>query len=310
MKLLRREDDEKICDDEVEYEPQEKLRNRLQKYKYLKSFIKNDWNVYDSLPDFYQKLFIFEDIERIKKRAKELHKEGVFALENFYVYFVFPKEILSQLPMGNSPFILSSLFKHERKMTLNHCVTKFHNLCESQLQSKQDYTVHAGFRKYRTNILFSNIYPHVSKYKYCKKVDPDPRVWHIASFYQQLYFTPCHSLIFQKNPQSKELGELVMLGTFLNPDPFKVLLKRIVLTGYPFKIKKKHAVVRYMFFNPEDVVYFKKNEVYTKKGLKGKIKESLGTHGLMKTQFNGFIKQNDTVCMNLYKRVFPQFLYK
>lgn len=99
----------------------------------------------------------------------------------------------------------------------------------------------------------------------------------------------------------------MMIGTFLNPDPFKLILKRIILTGYPFKIKKKHAIVRYMFFNPEDVYYYMKNEIYTKKGLKGKIKESLGTHGLFKVLFNGYVKANDTVCMNLYKRVFPKF---
>lgn len=49
------------------------------------------------------------------------------------------------------------------------------------------------------------------------------------------------------------LGQLALLGTFLNPDPFKIILKRIVLTGYPFKVKKKLGIVRYMFFNPEDI---------------------------------------------------------
>lgn len=81
-----------------------------------------------------------------------------------------------------------------------------------------------------------------------------------------------------------------MIGNTLLPDPFKLILKRIIFTGYPFKAKKKTAVVRYMFFNTEDVEYYKKNDVYTKNGLKGKIKESLGTKGLMKCRFNGYVK--------------------
>ncbi len=100
-----------------------------------------------------------------------------------------------------------------------------------------------------------------------------------------------------------------MVGNCLYPDPFKVILKRIILTGYPIKTKKKRAVVRYMFFNPEDIFYYRKNEIYTKFGLRGKIKDSIGTHGVFKAYFNHYVKSNDTICMNLYKRVFPNFIY-
>lgn len=43
--------------------------------------------------------------------------------------------------------------------------------------------------------------------------------------------------------------ELVSTGTFLNPDTTRVIAKRIILTGHPFKVHKKTATVRYMFFN-------------------------------------------------------------
>ena len=39
--------------------------------------------------------------------------------------------------------------------------------------------------------------------------------------------------------------------------------------------------------------------------MRGRIKQSLGDHGLMKCVFNDFIKHSDVVVMPLFRRVFP-----
>mgnify|MGYP002414089069 FL=1 len=116
-----------------------------------------------------------------------------------------------------------------------------------------------------------------------------------------LNFTQNKILVFDISKQ------LIATGTSLDPNPLKIILKRILLTGYPMRTHKKKAVVRYMFFNPQDINYFKPVELFTKNGWRGKIKQSLGSHGLMKCYFNDFMNQDDTVCMPLYKWVIPKW---
>jgi pre-rRNA-processing protein TSR1 len=99
---------------------------------------------------------------------------------------------------------------------------------------------------------------------------------------------------------------LIGTGTSLPPSSSRVIAKRIILTGHPYKIHKKLVTIRYMFFNREDVEWFKALQLWTKRGRSGFIKESLGTHGYFKATFDGKINPQDSVGVSLYKRMWPK----
>ncbi len=64
---------------------------------------------------------------------------------------------------------------------------------------------------------------------------------------------------------------------------------------------------RFLFAPSQDILWFQPVQLRTKHGLVGEIREPLGTKGHFKCSFNDFIKQNDTVCMHLYKRQHPKW---
>lgn len=101
--------------------------------------------------------------------------------------------------------------------------------------------------------------------------------------------------------------QLVATGTLLPPSTNRVIAKRAVLTGHPYKIHKRLVTIRYMFFNDQDVAWFKALQLWTRRGRSGFIKESLGTHGFFKAEFDGKINPQDSVAVSLYKRIWPKW---
>jgi pre-rRNA-processing protein TSR1 len=177
--------------------------------------------------------------------------------------------------------------------------------------SKSTMEFNCGFRRLVVRPTFSmelNAAGKNDKFRYMRFLRKDMNV--IASCYCPFVAQPCKIITFTKQEGLPVNMDVVASGIALPPDPLKVILKRIVLTGYPLRCHKKRATVRYMFFDPKDIKYFRPVELYTQAGLRGRIKASLGTHGLMKCHFNDHIKQSDVVCMPLYRRVYPQWYEK
>jgi len=202
-----------------------------------------------------------------------------------------------------APTVLFSLLKMENKLSVLHFLIQKHATCDQPIPSKEELIFKTGFQSFCGRAIFSQNSANSDKHKY-ERFLPDG-VFTVASVYGPITFQPCPVTVYRK----REDGELqlVATGTLHSVDPNRIIVKRIILTGYPVKVKKRTATVKYMFFDPEDVRWFKPAELVTKHGLTGHIKEPLGTHGLFKTIFNKPIKQHDTVCLNLYKRVFPKF---
>lgn len=211
-------------------------------------------------------------------------------------------------PVGKA-LILSTLFPNEIKLSTMQFKIKRTIENKEIVPSKQLMEFHAGFRRFHCKPIFSaetNPGASSEKLKYHRFLHKQTDAQAIATIYSPIVFAPCKVLCFtEKSLKSGDCSTIVATGIAMAPNPMKCILKRIMLTGYPLRCHKKKATIRYMFFNPTDIKYFKPVELQTRAGLRGRIKAALGTHGLMKCVFNDFIKHSDVVCMPLYRRVFP-----
>ncbi|GAB1859733.1 Pre-rRNA-processing protein TSR1 homolog [Camponotus japonicus] len=296
--------------DEVDT-PQDILaKTRFQKYRGLESFRTSPWDPKENLPIDYSRIIEFADYDRRRKRIyKECEDIEDAVLPGRYVtldVINVSREIFKTFAtVTNQPLIVVGLLPYEHKMSLLNVVLKHSNNYTLPIKSKERLVFQCGFRRFTACPIFSQ-HTNGSKHKYERYFHPDNTV--VASMYAPVTFSPCPVLCYIEN-QSGEL-KLIATGNVLSCNPNRIVLKRVVLSGHPYKVNKRSVVVRFMFFNREDIEWFKPIQLRTKYGRRGHIKESLGTHGHMKCIFNGQLKSQDTILMNLYKRVFPKWTYE
>jgi pre-rRNA-processing protein TSR1 len=287
--------------DEVDTPLDMPARERFSKYRGLANMSQGTWDPDEDLPREYANIFNIDNIKNLYKLAvRKAHEEGM-KIYGSYVKITlknFNNDDLKYLS-NDTPLILSTLLQHERKLCVMHYKICLNIEYLEPVFPKQAMETQVGFRRILTRPIYSSEI-NVKSDKLRKEKYLEKEKFYTATVYSQLTYQNSPVLFFRN-------GKIVASGSVLESDCKKIILKRIILTGYPVKMKKKKAVVRYMFLNPSDINYFKPIQLSTKHGLKGHITESLGTHGYMKCIFSDHIKANDTVCMNLYKRVFPKW---
>ncbi|XP_048269469.1 pre-rRNA-processing protein TSR1 homolog [Bombus terrestris] len=292
--------------DEVDT-PQDMLaKQRFQKYRGLESFRTSPWDPEENLPTDYARIYKFENFDRTRKRIFKESREIEGAMPGWYITIhVANVRVDAFSSLGNHPLIVFGLLPNEHKMSVLNVTLKHTGQTYSPVKSKVKLIFQCGFRRFTACPIFSQ-HTNGNKHKYERYFRPENTV--VASMYAPITFPPCPVLCYVEK-LNKSL-ELIATGSVLSVNPDRIVVKRVVLSGHTYKVHKRSAVIRFMFFHREDINWFKPVELRTKYGRRGHIKEPLGTHGHMKCVFNGQLKSQDTILMNLYKRVFPKWTYE
>ncbi|KAK3345420.1 hypothetical protein B0H65DRAFT_466585 [Neurospora tetraspora] len=306
--------------DEIELHPHVLARERLAKYRGLKSLRSSPWQEDEDRayqPEDWERLLKIQDYQASKIRAsREALVGGVAPGTRVHVYLKDVPATIQQSYNPSQPVTLFSLLRHEYKKTVVNFLINLSADAAAPIKAKEELIMQCGPRRFVINPLFSqggNTPNDV--HKYCRYLHPGQSA--VATFMGPITWGAVPTLFFKRQVPGSVLDEdgepvsnlplsLVATGTALPPSTSRVVAKRAILTGHPYHIHKKIVTIRYMFFNREDVEWFKALPLWTKRGRSGFIKEALGTHGYFKATFDGRINPQDSVGVSLYKRVWPR----
>lgn len=317
--------------DEIELHPEVLARERLVKYRGLKSLRTSEWNTEGDKPYQpmeYDRLLQVPDYKKSYNSAvKEVLAGGVPLGTKVEIEL---EGVPPEKALQSSPISLFSLLRHEHKQAVVNLNMSLSSEIDDPVKSKEELIVQIGHRRFAINPVFSAAGQTPNDvHKFDRFLHPGRSA--VATFTGPLTWGSIPVLVFRHHkpdsieepaeapslvskdvevcatPPSSQLS-LVGTATTMPPSSSRVIAKRAVLTGHPFKIHKKLVTVRYMFFNREDVLWFSALPLFTKRGRQGWIKEPLGTHGYFKAIFDGNGKVNtmDAIGVSLYKRVWPR----
>ena len=296
--------------DEIELHPNVLARERLSRYRGLKSLRTSHWETSEDRahePKEWNRLLQVPDYKRAKKQVEnDTLVGGVQPGRRVHVHLRNVPLALQQTYNPTQPLALYSLLRHEQKRTVVNYSITLSSDHPSPLRSKDELILQCGSRRFSIKPMFSqsgNTPNNV--HKFLRYLHPGQTA--IASFIAPITWGPVPALFFQPSASIPGIPlSLIATGTSLPASTSRVIAKRVILTGHPYKIHKKLVTIRYMFFNKEDVQWFKALQLWTKRGRSGFVKESLGTHGYFKATFDGKINPQDAVGVSLYKRVWPR----
>ncbi|ODA83763.1 hypothetical protein RJ55_02279 [Drechmeria coniospora] len=311
-------EDDKEFPDEIELHPQVLARERLARYRGLKSLRTSPWQEDEDRahePEDWRRLLRIPDYAASRSKSmREALVGGVAPGTRVHVYVRGIPAATEKSYDASRPVTLFSLLRHENKKTVVNYLINLSKDYAKSVKSKEELIAQCGPRRFVIKPIFSQSGSTPNDvHKFCRYLHPGASA--IATFVGPVTWGSVPVVFFKRTTagaavegqEEPDLGlTLVGTGTALPPSTSRVVAKRVILTGHPYHIHKRIVTVRYMFFSREDVEWFKAMPLWTRRGRSGYVKEPLGTHGYFKATFDGRINPQDAVGVSLYKRVWPR----
>ncbi|MBE3109999.1 MAG: hypothetical protein IMZ46_05705, partial [Acidobacteria bacterium] len=245
----------------------------------------------------------FEKLDERQRVAVEGYKAGKYAkvvLENV------PAEFVEKFNASN-PIIIGGLTPTEDRFGYIQVRIKRHRWHKKILKTNDPLIVSLGWRRFQTLPIYS-ISDSRTRNRMLKYT---PEHMHcFGTFYGPL-ITPNNGFVAFNTFNPTQAGfRISATGTVLSVDESTEIVKKLKLTGAPYKIYKNTSFIKNMFNTSLEIAKFEGAAIKTVSGVRGQIKRALSKpEGCYRATFEDKILMSDIVFLRAWYPIKPHRFY-
>mmetsp|Transcript_7576 Transcript_7576/g.12007 ORF Transcript_7576/g.12007 Transcript_7576/m.12007 type:complete len:502 (+) Transcript_7576:2133-3638(+) len=218
----------------------------------------------------------------------------------------------------NHPVVLGALLPSEHTKGLLQVRVKKHRWHAKILKTNDPIIISLGWRRFQSLPIYSILDRNETRMRFLKYT---PEHMHcIGTFYGPLTMPNIGFCAFQRAGSGQASFRICATGVVLEQGKSFTIVKKLKLTGAPYKIHKNTAFIRNMFSSSLEAAKFVGAAIKTVSGIRGQIKKPVtnsgtassggaGPDGAYRATFEDRIKMSDIVFLRTWTRVEPERFY-
>jgi ribosome biogenesis protein BMS1 len=272
----------------------------------VQEFGEDDW--YDAQKAMIQKQLDinkeeFENLDERQREAVEGYRAGKYAK---IVLEGVPAEFVSRFN-ARLPIVVGGLSATEDRFGFVQVRIKRHRWHKRILKTNDPLIFSLGWRRFQTLPIYSltdsrtrsRMLKYTPKHMHC-----------FGTFYGPL-ITPNTGFVCFNSLEAGNAGfRIAATGTVLSVDESTEIVKKLKLTGSPYKIFKNTAFIKGMFNSSLEIAKFEGASIKTVSGIRGQIKRALSKpEGHFRATFEDKILLSDIVFLRAWYPIKPHRFY-